>query len=152
MKWIGPLFTNAGGWAAYVSYENGIWYIDRDTPTKIGEGRSGTQLLPIMQVGYGESYNHQMAILKDGLCCHSQDPEAASSFPFHLPVLTAFQHMFGWANMAADWVQYIELNMDRAQILFDACQDKAIDQSSRHKALKVVNKWAKQQGFVFVRH
>jgi len=152
MKWIGPLFTNAGGWAAYVSYENGAWYLDRDNPIRIGEGKSGTMLLPLMQEDYGQGYQHQIDLLKSGLKSNSQDSELANSFPFHVPVLTSFQHMFGWVKFAADWVQFIEINMERAQILFDACQNKNIDQSSRHKVLKVVNKWSNQEGFTFVRN
>jgi hypothetical protein len=152
MKWIGPLFTNAGGWAAYVSYQDGVWYIGHENPTIIGEGKSGMLLLPMMQEGYGENYHHQIELLRAGLKLNFQDPELAVSFPFHVPVLTAFQHMYGWVKIAADWAQYIELNMERAQILFDACQSKIIDQSSRHKVLKVVNKWAKQEGFAFVRN
>jgi len=67
MKWIGPLFTNAGGWSAYVSYFDGEWYIDRVTPIKIGEGKSGVMLLPMMEKGYGDSYEKQIEILETGL-------------------------------------------------------------------------------------
>ncbi len=152
MKWIGPLFKNAGGWSAYVSYQDDMWFIDRENPIVIGEGKSGIMLLPMMEEDYGVSYKHQIEILKSSLELNSQDAERADSFPFHVPVLTAFQHMSGWTKIAVNWVQYIELYMDRAQILFDSCQSNNIDHLSRHKTLRFVNRWAKREGFVFVRN
>jgi hypothetical protein len=151
MKWIGPLFTNAGGWAAFVSYHNGEWYIDQDNPTKIGEGRSPIMLLPILQKGYGENYDHQIALIQSGLKAIGMEEKLAYGFPFHVPVLAAFELMPHWADMAADWVSFIELNNERAQMLFDACQDKAFSQKARHAVLKIVNAWAKKRGFSFVR-
>ena len=152
MKWIGPLFTNAGGWSAFVSYHNGEWCIDKDNPIKIGEGRSGMMLLPILQKGYGENYDHQIALIQSGLKAIGMDENLAYGFPFHVPVLTAFKLIMPhWAGMAADWIPFIEINNERAQLLFDACQDKAFSQKTRHAVLKIVNGWAKQQGFAFVR-
>ena len=67
MNWIGPLFTNAAGWSAYVSYKDGVWYVDKENPIKIGEGKSGMMLLPIMEKGYGENYEYQLSLLREGL-------------------------------------------------------------------------------------
>jgi len=49
MKWIGPLFTNAGWWFAYVLYSDDEWFIDKDNPIKIGAGKFGIMLLLIME-------------------------------------------------------------------------------------------------------
>jgi hypothetical protein len=109
-------------------------------------------LLPILQKGYGENYDHQIALIQSGLKAIGMEEELAYGFPFHVPVLAAFElKMPGWATMAADWVPFIELNNERAQLLFDACQDKAFSQEARHAVLKIVNAWAKQRGFSFVR-
>ncbi|UXD87320.1 hypothetical protein [Thalassolituus hydrocarboniclasticus] len=147
MKWIGPLFTNAGGWSAYVSYSDGEWYIDKDSPIKIGEGKSGLMLLPIMKKGYGESYERQLELLKAGLLENGFESELAESFPFHVPVIFSFeQRMSRWAEMAAEWVPVIELSEESAQLLFDASQDKLFSQRTRQLLQKAVNSWSKERG------
>lgn len=152
MKWIGPLFTNAGGWSADVSYFNGVWYINKEDPIRIGEGKSGLMLLPMMEKGYGESYEHQLSLLKAGLTENGFEPDLAETFPFHIPVLFSFeQRMSRWAEMAAEWVPNIELSQESAQLLFDASQDKIFSQHTRQLLQKAVNSWSKEQGFQFVR-
>ncbi|TQV87162.1 hypothetical protein [Aliikangiella coralliicola] len=145
MKWIGPLFTNSGGWSAYVSFENGSWFIDKDNPVKIGDGRSAMLLLPMMEKGYGKNYEHQINILKTGLRDTGLSEDIACSFPFHVPVVYSFDRaMIRWTEMAADWVQYLHLNQELAQKLYDHCQDNKFSQKTRHKVLKVVNSWANE--------
>ena len=146
MKWIGPLFINAGGWPAYVALHNGDWYINKDNPILISEENSGTLLLPLMEEDYGENYNHQIALLKNDLAKINLNENEAYSFPFHVPVIEAFKHKLShWAEMSVDWVPFIELNNERAQLLYIACQDKIFSQNTRHKVLKVVIKWANEQ-------
>lgn len=151
MKWIGPLFKNAGGWEAYVSYHNGKWFIDKESPEEINWATNGVKLLPMLQEEYGGGYDHQIRILNNGLLENGLNIEAINSFPFHAPIITAFEYMPGWVTYAADWVKHIHLNMEIAQFLFDKCQNKNIEQSARHKTLKVVNNWAKNNDFVFIR-
>lgn len=152
MKWIGPIFTNAGGWSAYVSYFNGDWYIDKENPIKIGEGKSGLMLLPIMEKGYGESYGHQLELLRLGLTENGLKPNLAETFPFHIPVIFSFeQRMSRWTEMAAEWIPNIELSENTAQMLFNASQDKAFSQRTRQLVKKAVNSWSKERGFQFVR-
>lgn len=151
MKWIGPLFINIGGWAAYVSYIDGDWYVDKENPIKIGEGKSGLMLLPMMEKGYGESYEVQLELLKSGLAKNGFEPCLAESFPFHVPVIFSFeQRMVRWAEMAAEWVPNIELSEKSAQLLFNASQDKAFSQRARQLLQKSVNSWSKERGFEFV--
>lgn len=151
MKWIGPLFTNAGGWEAYVSYHDGKWFIDKDSPIVIEGTESGVKLLPMLQEEYGKGYENQLKILKKGLLKNGQNMEAIESFPFHAPVITAFENMPGWVSYASDWVKHLKLNMEIAQFLFEKCQNKNLEQSARHKTLKVVNNWAKNNDFVFLK-
>jgi len=151
MKWIGPLFENAGGWKAFVSFSDGIWYVKNNEPVKIGDGKSGVMLLPILDERYGNGYAHQISVLKEGLSENNQNPEEATGFPFHVPVVVAFKYMPGWVDVASDWVQHLHLNTEVAQEIFDACQKNTLSQAARHKALKVINKWAKEHGFQFVR-
>jgi hypothetical protein len=152
MKWIGPLFTNAGGWSAYVSYNGGVWYIDKENPIKIGEGKSGLMLLPIMEKGYGESIENQILLLKTGLSKNGFNTELVVSFPFHVPVVYSFKHrMVRWAEMAASWVPHIKLSDEAAQILFDASQDKIYSQHTRQVLQRTVNSWSQERGFLFVR-
>ena len=152
MNWIGPLFTNAAGWSAYVSYKDGVWYVDKENPIKIGEGKSGMMLLPIMEKGYGENYEYQLSLLREGLESIGIDPDIAKSFPFHVPVLFAFKHRWDhWADMATDWINHIELNHERAKILFDSCQDKVFSQRTRQVVLKFVNSWTREQGYCLLR-
>lgn len=152
MKWIGPLFSNAGGWSAYVSYADGEWYIDKEDPIKIGEGKSGLMLLPIMDKVCGESYENQLKLLKTGLIENGFKPELAKTFPFHVPVIFSFeQRMSRWAEMAAEWVPYIELSKESAHLLFDASRDKIFSQRTRQILQKAVNSWSKERGFQFVR-
>lgn len=88
MKWIGPLFKNAGSWEAFVALEEGKWFVDKDSPVEIGIGKSGVMLLPLLQKGYGEDFETQITILQNGLKSAGQDPTHALQFPFHVPVLT----------------------------------------------------------------
>ena len=98
MKWIGALFTSAGRWSAYVSFFDGEWYTDKENPIKIGEGKSGLKMLPMMDKGYGESYWSQLELLKSDLAANGFDPEVAETFPFHVPVIFSFeQRMSRWA-------------------------------------------------------
>ena len=151
MKWIGPLFTNAGGWEAYVSYHEGEWFIDKESPIVIEGTKSGVKLLPMLQEDYGKGYENQLKILKKGLLKNGQNMEAVESFPFHVPIITAFESMPGWVSYASDWVKHIKLDMDIAQFLFEKCQNKLFEQSARHKTLKAVNNWAKNKGVTFLR-
>ncbi|MEZ9526339.1 hypothetical protein [Enterovibrio norvegicus] len=152
MKWIGPLFTNAGGWSAYVSYFDGEWYIDKENPKKIGEGKSGLMLLPIMEKGYGEDYETQLELLRAGLTENGFNSELAETFPFHIPVIFSFeQRMSSWVEMAVEWIPNIELSEESAQLLFEASQDKLYNQRTRQLLQKVVNSWSKERGFQFVR-
>lgn len=151
MKWIGPLFTNAGGWSAYVSYFEGEWYIDKEYPIKIGEGKSGLMLLPMMEKGYGENYKNQLEILQRGLSEYGLNSELAGTFPFHIPIIFPFENsMLRWAEMAVDWIPNIELSEESAQLLFNASQDKKYSQRTRQLLVKYVNKWSKERGFQFV--
>mgnify|MGYP000143708238 CR=1 FL=1 len=152
MKWIGPLFTNAGGWSAYVSYFDGEWYIDRDTPIKIGEGKSGVMLLPMMEKEYGDSYEKQIEILETGLVENGFEASIAHTFPFHVPVIFPFEkRMARWAEMAAEWVPYIDLCEESAQLLFDMSQDKIVSQRARQLLQKTVNRWSSERGYLLVR-
>ena len=151
MKWIGPLFENAGGWKAYVSFNDGAWFIDKDDPIKIERGKAGVMLLPMLDAEYGQGYEYQLSLLMKGLKENNQDPDEANRFPFHVPVVTAFKDMPHWVDYASDWLEYLPLTKEIALEIFDACQNKYLPQASRHKALKAINKWSKEHGFVFVR-
>ena len=151
MKWIGPLFENAGGRKAFVAFSDDVWYIKNSEPLKIDAGKPGVMLLPMLDEKYGRGYEYQISILKEGLSENNQNPEEATSFPFHVPVVVAFKDMPGWVDVASDWVQHLQLTTEIAQEIFDACQKKHLSQISRYKALKVINKWAREQGFEFLR-
>ncbi|MDG9667765.1 hypothetical protein ONV78_08485 [Hahella sp. CR1] len=152
MQWIGPLFTNAAGWKAYVSFAEGKWYIKHDGSLEIGKGRSGLMLLPILEKGYGECYQHQIDLLKRGLRESGLDEACAETFPFKVPVLFPFQHhMSNWADDASDWLWDIELTHAEAELLFAASQNKQFRQKTRHRLRQRVNAWTAQQGVCFVR-
>ena len=151
MKWIGPLFTNAGGWKAFVAFEQGKWFVDKDSPIEIGTGKSGVMLLPLLQKGYGESFETQITLLEKGLKSEGQDPKYALQFPFHVPVLTAYKHMPNWCDSAVNWLGYIHLSREHAMEIFDACHTQAISQGVRQTTIKYINKWSNERGFQFAR-
>ncbi len=151
MKWIGPLFKSAGGWEAYVAFSDGAWYVDNESPVKIGEGKSGIMLLPILQEGYGQDYATQIELLKSGLAENGMDPEIAYSFPFVVPVLTAYRSMPNWANFAVKWLPDIKLEKESAVVIFDACHSTVLAQGVRQATIKYINKWSSENGFQFSR-
>lgn len=151
MKWIGPLFKNAGGWEAFVAFEKGTWFVDKSSPIKIGEGKSGVMLLPLLQKGYGENFKTQIEILQKGLASVGQNPEFAYQFPFHVPVLTAYKYMPNWCNSAVDWLVDIQLSKEHAMEIFDACHTSVISQGVRKATIKHINKWSKERGFQLAR-
>ena len=132
MKWIGPLFRNDGGWDAFVAYEDGLWYIDKDEPIEVGKGKSGIMLLPILQKGYGENYSTQIAI-------------------FSVPVLTAYKTMPNWSSDAVSWLEDIVNDKEIALEIYDACYSSVTNQSVRQKTVSFINRWSKERGFQFVR-
>ena len=151
MKWIGPLFRNGGGWDAFVAYEDGLWYVDKDEPIEVGKGKSGIMLLPILQKGYGENYSTQIVILRQGLESHSQNPDLAYEFPFSVPVLTAYKIMPNWSSDAVSWLEYIVTDKEIALEIYDACYSSVTNQSVRQKTVRFINRWSNERGFQFVR-
>ena len=151
MKWIGPIFKNAGGWEAFVAYESGVWYLDKENPIEIGKSKSAVMLLPILQKGYGEDFSTQIDILQNGLENNGQNPELAYEFPFYVPVLAAYKTMPNWANFAIDWLPNLKLDRESALEIFDACHGYGIDQKVRQKTISFINSWSKERGFQFAR-
>ncbi len=151
MKWIGPLFRNAGGWEAFVAYENDRWYVDKENTVEIDSDKSGVMLLPMLQKGYGEDYSTQIEILQNGLSRNGQDPDLAYGFPFGVPVLVAYKTMQNWTSEAVNWLPDIELDRDSALAIFDACYYGGINQSVRQKTISFINKWSNQKGYQFTR-
>ena len=128
------------------------WFIDKNKPIKIGEGKSGLMLLPMLEKDYGGGYENQIGILESGLVECGLKSEMAHSFPFHVPVVFPFKYRrSGWAEEAVDWLPRIVLTNETAQLLFDASQDKIFSQRARQKLKKVVNVWSAERGFCFVR-
>ncbi len=151
MKWIGPLFKNAGGWEAFVALEEGRWFVDKESPVEIGMGKSGVMLLPLLQKEHGENFEAQVAILQKGLKSAGQDPKHALQFPFHVPVLTAYKLMPNWCESAVNWLGDIHLSREQALEIFDACHTPEISQVVRQKTIKFINKWSSERGFKFAR-
>ena len=152
MKWIGPLFKNAGGWEAFVAYENGKWFLDKDSPVEIGAGKSGVMLLPLLQKGYGEDYETQIGILQNGLVENGMEPNLAFKFPFLVPVLTAYKCMPNWCESAVSWLKHIELSQQGALEIFDSCHNQAMNQKVRQDTIKYINEWSKERGFQFAKY
>lgn len=153
IHWFSPIFINAGGWPATIGLSNeNVWFVNKKKPEKIGEGNSGTLLLPLMQEGYGGNFNTAHKKICDVLSNADFSLDYADTFPYCVPVETAFKYkMSKWAEMAVDWLSYIDMDYDLALMIFDFSNINAMSQKKRQQALKTVNTWAIKRGYCFLR-
>lgn len=108
-------------------------------------------LLPFMAAGYGGSYETAMCMLRSALEQSGLSADWAETFPFHVPVLHAFQLGGGWTEPAVDWLPHLELTESQAYLVFVACQNRAISQKVRHTALAHIHRWEEAHGLRFIR-
>lgn len=147
-----PIFRNAGGTDAILGVDDsGAWYVFPHEPVRADSHQGALFLLPLMQDGYGGTLNVARARIIASLSDASLPASLESGFPYHAPVVLAFESMPRWTAWAARWLSDLELSDDDAYAVFAACSKPAIPQGARHTALRRVHQWEKSRGYSFVK-
>ena len=151
ITWLPPLFTNAGGYTVIVGLaDDGIWYIDPNEPSIIGDGKTGLAMLPLMQPGYGGPLS-EVKLKLSQLASECDQSIDLSAFPYHAPVETALDGMYGWLQYVDTWLPCITLNQEKAQKYFELAQGKLLSQKSRQKLLNQINQWTRANGYCLIK-
>ncbi len=152
ITWLPRLFINAGGHPIVVGFCEGRWFLQNDPIIELTVDSTCMYLLPLMQEGYGGSFNFAKHLVSDRLREVGLPNYHVETFPFIVPVRTAVS--FGavyWVACAMKWVKDIEFDEEFARELLKVSRTKSVSQNTRNAARRRVKVWEQVNNICLLR-
>lgn len=147
IKWLAPLFTNAGGGDVIVGVTpDSEWFVQHNTITSLSSDRLPSTMLPLVQPGFGGDYPTARALLASRLEFAGLPPSYIETFPFFAVVKLAFQSSGFWSANAVAWIPHFDYDESFANVLLQFTLDKQHLQSDRHLVAKHLKNWESNRG------
>lgn len=152
ITWLPALFRNAGGTSVTVGVTNKRWFIKSQTVHELTLQSECALLLPLMQEGYGGSFEFAKQLVADRLQEVGLPANLSETFPYIVPVRTAVKHNMGrWVRYAMRWVSYLDVDEVFVRELLRVSRSRSVDQDSRNRAKKKVKEWEQRHGICLIR-
>lgn len=137
VTWLRPLFHHV----TVGVDDTGQWYMENGPISGFGH----LSLLPLMEPGYGGNYHSAVSLLVSRLSEVGLPTAFVDSFPFDAPVRLALLMGGRWGGLACEWLPFVEIDDELAELLRNALDNLGGGRRARQKTRRALEEWERQQ-------